>query len=136
MEVFMAEKKIIAVIGATGAQGGGLLRAILKDANGGFAARAITRDVNSEKAKTLAKLGAEVVSADLDSEESLRKAFSGAHGAFCLTNYWEHFTPEKEISQIGNLARAAKGAAVKHAIWSTLEDTRDQCPLGDERMPT
>jgi uncharacterized protein YbjT (DUF2867 family) len=113
-----------------------LVRAILNDANGGFAARAITRDVNSEKAKALAKLGAEVVTADLDSEESLKKAFGGAHGAFCLTNYWEHFTPEKEIAQIGNLARAAKGAAVKHAIWSTLEDTRDMCPLNDDRMPT
>jgi uncharacterized protein YbjT (DUF2867 family) len=136
MEVLMAEKKVIAVVGATGAQGGGLVRAILNDANGGFSARAITRDVNSEKAKALAKLGAEVVSADLDREESLKKAFSGARGAFCLTNYWEHFTPEKEISQIGNLARAAKGANVKHAIWSTLEDTRDQCPLNDDRMPT
>jgi uncharacterized protein YbjT (DUF2867 family) len=135
-EVFMAEKKIIAVVGATGAQGGGLVRAILKDANGGFTARAVTRDVNSEKAKALAKAGAEVVSADLDNEESLKKAFLGAHGAYCLTNYWEHFSPEKEISQIGNLARAAKGAAVKHVIWSTLEDTRESCPLNDDRMPT
>jgi uncharacterized protein YbjT (DUF2867 family) len=132
----MAEKKVIAVVGATGAQGGGLLRAILKDTNGEFSARAITRDVNSDKAKALAKLGAEVVSADLDNEESLKKAFGGAYGAFCLTNYWEHFTPDKEISQIANLARAAKGAAVKHAIWSTLEDTRDLCPLSDARMPT
>jgi uncharacterized protein YbjT (DUF2867 family) len=132
----MAEKKVIAVVGATGAQGGGLLRAILKDTNGEFSARAITRDVNSDKAIALAKLGAEVVSADLDNEESLKKAFRGAYGAFCLTNYWEHFTPDKEISQIANLARAAKGAAVKHAIWSTLEDTRDLCPLSDARMPT
>src|SRR4051812_48943910 len=105
MEVLMAEKKVIAVVGATGAQGGGLVRAILKDTNGGFTARAITRDVNSEKAKALAKAGAGVVSADLDNEESLQKAFLGAHGAFCLTNYWEHFSPEKEISQIANLAR-------------------------------
>jgi uncharacterized protein YbjT (DUF2867 family) len=136
MEVLMAEKKVIAVVGATGAQGGGLVRAILKDANSGFTARAITRDVNSEKAKALAKAGAEVVSADLDNEESLKNAFLGAHGAFCLTNYWEHFSPEKEISQIANLARGAKAADVKHAIWSTLEDTRESCPLNDDRMPT
>jgi len=135
-EVRMSEKKIIAVIGATGAQGGGLARAILSDRDGGFAVRAITRDVKSEKAQALAKLGAEVVSADLDNEESLTKAFSGAHGAYCVTNYWEHFSPEKEIAQIGNLARAAKAAAVKHAIWSTLEDTRKWVPLTDDRMPT
>ena len=56
----MPDKKIIAVVGATGAQGGGLVRAILADPNGGFAARALTRDVNSAKARELAKLGAEV----------------------------------------------------------------------------
>ena len=132
----MSEKKIIAVTGATGSQGGGLVRAILKDANGGFRVRAITRNVKSDKAVALANLGAEVVAADLDNEESLRAAFSGAHGAFCLTNYWEHFSPEKEITQIGNLARAAKAAGVKHAIWSTLEDTRKWVPLSDNRMPT
>ena len=81
-------------------------------------------------------MGAEVVAADLDDEKSLERAFAGAYGAFCLTNYWEHFSPEKELAQAGNQARAAKAAGVHHVIWSTLEDTRRWVPLGDDRMPT
>jgi len=129
-------RKVIAVVGATGAQGGGLVRAILNDKNGPFTARAITRNVNSDKAKALADAGAEVVAADLDDVKSLRKAFEGAHGAFCVTNFWEHFKPEKEISQARNMAQAAKDAGVKHVIWSTLEDTRKSIPISDDRMPT
>ncbi|MEA2762657.1 MAG: hypothetical protein QOD47_1941 [Gemmatimonadaceae bacterium] len=129
-------KKIIAVVGATGAQGGGLVRAILNDKTGSFAARAITRNVNSDKAKALADAGAEVVAADLDDVKSLEKAFEGAHGAYCVTNFWEHLKPEKELSQARNMAQAAKNAGVKHVIWSTLEDTRDSIPLSDDRMPT
>jgi uncharacterized protein YbjT (DUF2867 family) len=129
-------KKVIAVVGATGAQGGGLVRAILNDKNGPFTARAITRNVDSDKAKALADAGAEVVAADLDDVKSLRKAFESAHGAFCVTNFWEHFKPEKEISQARNMAQAAKDAGVKHVIWSTLEDTRNSIPLSDDRMPT
>jgi uncharacterized protein YbjT (DUF2867 family) len=132
----MAEKKIIAVVGATGAQGGGLVRAILSDASNGFTPRALTRNVNSDKATELAKLGADVVAADLDEIESLKKRFEGAYGAFCLTNFWEHFSPEKELAQATNMARAAKEAALEHVIWSTLEDTRQWVPLSDNRMPT
>ena len=128
--------KTIAVVGATGAQGGGLVRAILADPSGGFAARAVTRDASSDKAKTLAAAGAEVVAANLDDEPSLRKAFDGAYGAFCVTNFWEHFSPEKEQEQAQRLAQAAKDAGVKHVIWSTLEDTRRFVPLADPRMPT
>jgi len=132
----MADKKIIAVVGATGSQGGGLVRAILADPNGGFAARALTRDPNSDKAKELAKLGAEVVKADVDDVESLKKAFAGAYGAYCVTFFWNHFSPEKEIASATNMAEAAKAAGVKHVIWSTLEDTRKWVPLSDNRMPT
>jgi uncharacterized protein YbjT (DUF2867 family) len=89
----MSDKKIIAVVGATGAQGGGLVRAILNDPSSGFTVRALTRKVDSDKAKELAKLGAEVIAADLDDVESLKRAFAGAYGAFCLTNFWEHFSP-------------------------------------------
>src|SRR5437868_9687481 len=131
-----SEKKIIAVVGATGAQGGGLVRAILDDKHGGFAARAITRDPNSDKAKALADAGAEVVVADVDNEQSLTKAFEGAHGAFCVTFFWEHLKPEKELSHARNMAQAAKDAGVHHVIWSTLEDTRKSVPLSDDRMPT
>ncbi len=132
----MAEKKIIAVVGATGAQGGGLVRAILSDARGGFSARALTRDVNSDKAKALAKLGAEVVAADVDDVESLKRAFEGAYGAFCVTFFWAHFSPEKEFAEATNMAQAAKQAGIAHVIWSTLEDTRKWVPLSDNRMPT
>ncbi len=132
----MVEKKVIAVTGATGAQGGGLVRAILADPSGGFAARAITRKVDSDKAQALAAAGAEVVAADLDDPASLERAFAGAHGAFCVTNFWEHFSPEKELAQAGNLARAARHAGVVHVIWSTLEDSRRFIPLTDDRMPT
>jgi len=129
-------KKVIVVVGATGAQGGGLVRAILDDKNGPFTARAITRNVDSDKARALADAGAEVVAADLDDVKSLKQAFQGAHGAFCVTNFWEHFKPEKEISQARNMAQAAKDAGVKHLIWSTLEDTRESIPISDDRMPT
>lgn len=132
----MSEKKIIAVFGATGAQGGGLVRAILRDPQGGFAVRAITRDVNSEKARELAKLGAEVVAADIDSPEAVKKALAGAYGAYCVTFFWAHFSPEKEMDEVRTMAEAAKGAGLKHVIWSTLEDTRKWCALSDPSIPT
>jgi uncharacterized protein YbjT (DUF2867 family) len=131
----MMDKKIIAVVGATGAQGGGLARAILADANSGFACRAITRDPNKDNAQALAKEGAEVVQADLDDVESLKKALAGAYGAYCVTNFWEHFSGEKEKAQARNLAAAAKAAGLKHVIWSTLEDTRNLMSPDDTRMP-
>jgi uncharacterized protein YbjT (DUF2867 family) len=132
----MPDKKVLAVIGATGLQGGGLVRAILSDKSGGFAARAVTRNVNSEKAKELSNLGAEVVSANLDDVESVKRAFAGAYGAFCVTNFWEHMSPEREGAQAKAMAEAAKHAGLKHVIWSTLEDTRKWVPLSDTRMPT
>ena len=132
----MNDKKIIAVLGATGSQGGGLVRAILNDPTGGFAARAITREPNSDKAKELAKAGAEVVSADVDNVESLKRAFQGAYGAYCVTFYWAHFSPEKELAEAKAMATAARDSRLQHVIWSTLEDTRQWVPLSDTRMPT
>jgi uncharacterized protein YbjT (DUF2867 family) len=132
----MPEKKLIAVAGATGAQGGGLVRSLLNDDQKEFSVRALTRDVNSAKAQELSRLGAEVVAADVDDVESVKKAFSGAYGAFCVTFYWQHFSPENELRQGMNLAQASKDAGVQHAIWSTLEDTRRWVPLNDDRMPT
>ena len=129
-------KKIIAVVGATGAQGGGLARAILADKGGPFAVRAITRNPESDKAKALAAAGAEVVAADADSPSTLAKAFAGAAGAYCVTNYWEHFSAEREIAQAKALAEGVKQGGVSHVIWSTLEDTRKWIPLTDNRMPT
>jgi len=132
----MDKKKIIAVLGATGAQGGGLARAILNDASSNFTVRALTRDVNSDKAKELAKSGAEVVAADVDDLESLKRAFKGAYGAYCVTFFWAHFSPEKEIANATAMAEAAKYAGLQHVIWSTFEDTRKWVPLSDSRMPT
>lgn len=130
------EKKTIAVVGATGAQGGGLARAILDDPDGPFRVRALTRNPHSDKAAELARLGAEVVEADLDDLESLELALRGVHGAFCVTNFWEHFSPEKELAQASNMATAAEQEGLEHVVWSTLEDTRKWVPLDDERMPT
>jgi len=131
----MADKKIIAVLGSTGSQGGGLCRAILADAAGGFACRAVTRDTSKDKAKALAASGAQVVKADLDDVESLKKAFAGAHGVYAVTNFWEHFSGEKEKAQAKNISDAAKAAGVKHVVWSTLEDTRNLMKADDKRMP-
>jgi uncharacterized protein YbjT (DUF2867 family) len=132
----MKSRKLIAVVGSTGAQGGGLVRAILSDPDHEFDVRAITRDVNSVKARELTGLGAEVVEADVDDVESLKKAFQGAYGVYCVTFFWNHFSPEKEKEQARAMAEASKFAGVKHVIWSTLDDTRKWIPLSDNRMPT
>lgn len=132
----MAEKKIITVFGATGSQGGALARAILADANGDFVVRAVTRKPDSDRARQLAELGAQVVQADMDDDASLGTAFEGAYGAYLVTNFWEHMSAEREKTQAAALARAAGHAGLQHAIWSTLDDTRECVPLDDDRMPT
>ncbi len=132
----MAEQKIIAVFGATGSQGGGLARAIAADTGGPFRARGITRRTDSEKARALAALGIEVVAGDADDPPSLERALAGAYGAFCVTNFWEHFSAEREGAQATAMARATKQAGLQHVVWSTLEDTRVRLPISDPRMPT
>jgi uncharacterized protein YbjT (DUF2867 family) len=132
----MSDAKVIAVVGATGAQGGGVARSILADPGSGFSLRALTRDPSKDAAKALADAGAEVVQADIDDEASVTTAFEGAYGAYCLTNFWEHFSGDREVAQAQNVANAAKAAGVQHAIWSTFEDTRKWVPLDDDRMPT
>lgn len=132
----MANKKIITIFGATGAQGGGLARAILGDTSSQFAVRAVTRDITSDKSKELASMGAELFEGDIDNVDSLRKSLQGAYGAFFVTFFWTHFSPEKEMNEARSMAEAAKYAGIKHAIWSTLEDTRKLVPLSDDRMPT
>src|SRR5437870_2951230 len=122
-------KKIIVVFGATGAQGGGVAHAILNDANSEFAVRAVTSDSNSEIAKELAELGAEVVLAGVDDAAAVRLALEGAYGAYFVTFYWSHYSPEKEKAEVAIFAQAAKDAGIKHAIWSTLEDVKQYIPL-------
>jgi uncharacterized protein YbjT (DUF2867 family) len=128
--------KTIVVFGATGSQGGGLVRSILNDKNSEFSVRAVTRDVNSEKAQALKALGAELVTCDIDSQESIESILEGAYGAYFVTFFWEHFSPEKEMLHAKNMANAAKAKGLKHVVWSTLEDTRRFIPLDDDRMPT
>src|SRR5215207_8326166 len=117
----MPEKKIISIVG---------------DRSGQFAVRAITRNPNSEKGESLRAAGAEVVAGDADDSSTLGRAFAGAYGAFLLTNFWEHFSPERELTQARNMAEAVKAAGVQHVIWSTLEDTRKWVPLESDQMPT
>ena len=128
-------KKIITVFGATGAQGGGLVRAICNDPASEFTARAVTREPDSDKAKALAQLGAEVVYGDLGDEASVHKALEGSYGAYFVTFFWAHMSAEREKIEAALFAKAAKQAGIKHAIWSTLEDTRELVPLNDDRMP-
>ena len=132
----MQAKKIITIFGATGAQGGGLAHAILQDKDSSFGVRAVTRDINSDKAKALAQLGAELVVADIDDRQSVENALRGAYGAFFVTFFWAHFSAEKEKAEAAIFVEAAKQANLKHIIWSTLEDTREYIPLNDQRMPT
>lgn len=132
----MTQKKIIAVVGATGAQGGGLARSILADARGELAVRAITRDPDSDKSRALADAGAEIVAADLSDPAAVERAFAGAYGAYCVTFFWHHMSPEKEREEARVLANAARAAGLQHVVWSTLEDTRRWMALDDPRMPT
>lgn len=132
----MTEPPILAVVGATGAQGGGLARAALADPARRFSVRALTRNPESPTARELAALGADVVFADADRPDSLARAFAGAGAAFCITNFWEHLSPEREFRQAAALASAVGCAHVEHVVWSTLEDTRRWVPLDDRRMPT
>ena len=128
-------KPVIAVFGATGAQGGGLARALLADRGRHFAVRAVTRKPDGVAARALKAGGAEVVLADLDDVSSVLRVLDGAYGAFFVTNFWEHLSAQKELAQAHNLAAAAAQAGVRHAIWSTLEDTREFFAANGQRMP-
>lgn len=128
-------RPVITVFGSTGAQGGGLVRAILADPVRRFSVRAVTRKPNGDAARALQSHGAEVVGADLDDPASVRRAMQGTHGVFAVTNFWEHFSAERELVQASNLAVAAADAGVRHVVWSTLEDTRTLFAPGSGRMP-
>jgi uncharacterized protein YbjT (DUF2867 family) len=105
--------QVIAVVGATGQQGGGVARA-LRDGHQ-FKVRALTRHPGQHRG-----LSDEVVEADLSRPETLAEAFHSAHGVFLVTNFWEKGTDERK--QATAAIRAAKDAGVKHLIWSTLPD--------------
>ncbi|MFD2892731.1 NmrA/HSCARG family protein [Flavobacterium chuncheonense] len=132
----MNNTKIITVFGATGAQGGGLVAAILADPNSGFKVRAVTRNLDSDKAKALQEKGVEVVVADIDDTASIKKVIEGSYGVYFVTFFWEHYSAEKEYQEVINFIEAVKDQNVKHIIWSTLEDTRNWVPLDDDSIPT
>jgi len=123
-----SDKKIIAVMGATGTQGGGVLRSLIKD--GTFAVRAVTRNPGSPAAQELTSLGAQVVKADLDDTQSLTEAFKGCYGVFGVTDFWALFTLHNydqaqtavhETQHGKNLVDAAKAADIQYFVWSTLD---------------
>ncbi|NXH14514.1 NMRL1 protein, partial [Bucco capensis] len=119
----MAGKKVIVVFGATGAQGGSVARALLDD--GTFRVRAVTRSLTKKEATELKQRGAELVKADQDDESSLEQALAGAYGAFIVTNFWEHCSKEKEITQGKRLADLAKRLGLCHVVYSGLENVKE-----------
>lgn len=116
-------KQTIAVVGGTGAQGGGVVDALLT--LGDYAVRVVTRDPASKSADALRKRGVEVVKGDLTEPSSLRSAFDGAYGAFVVTNFWDPGQMAKE-TEIGVAAvKQARDAGVQHFIWSTLPNAEE-----------
>jgi len=129
-------RPVLAILGATGQQGRGLVHAALSDPRQTFAVRALTRHPASAAAAELARAGATLCAADLDEPDSLHHAFEGAHAVYAMTDFWSHGSPEREIAQARHIAAAARSAGVAHVVWSTLEDTREHLALDDPRMPT
>ncbi|KAH8113593.1 NmrA-domain-containing protein [Phellopilus nigrolimitatus] len=122
-------KPLIVVTAATGAQGSSVVDYLLKD--GSFRVRAVTRNTDSEKARALVARGAEVVSANYNDPEAVRKAFEGAYGVFGNTTYWEAMNANTETEHGKMLVDAAKAAGVKHFVWSTLEHS--DVPHGESK---
>lgn len=115
----MSNSKLITVFGATGVQGGGVVKALLSAS--GYSVRAVTRDSTSTKAVALKDKGCEVVQGNLDDTESIQNAVKGAYGVFLVTNYWQDFDKQKEIDQGKRAAATCKEEGIKHLIYSGLE---------------
>src|SRR5262245_39906341 len=111
---------VIAVIGGTGAQGGGVVDELLE--TGRYGVRVASRSPTSPASQALARRGVEVVKGDLLEAESLRPVFEGAHGAFIVTNFWDPGQTQRETSVGSQAVRAARAAGGHHLIWSTLPD--------------
>lgn len=130
---------LITVFGATGVQGGGLVRALLAGEASQpvhrWRVRAVTRRPGSAEAEALAALGAEIIEADLDHAASVRRAMHGADAAFCVTDFWSHRSAEREVAQAAHMAEAASCERVGHVVWSTLEDTRRFSKVDGWPMP-
>lgn len=118
--------KVITVFGATGGQGGGVVSALLKaiDRGESYAVRAVTRNPDGAKARDLKSKGCEVVRCDMDDKASVEEAVGGSYGVFLVTNYWEHFSKEKEIEQGKRVIDVSEALGVKHLIYSGLENVK------------
>jgi uncharacterized protein YbjT (DUF2867 family) len=111
---------IVSVLGGTGAQGGGVVDALL--AAGTFKVRVATRNPSGDAAAALKARGVEVVKGDLLEPASLGALYDGAHGAFVVTNFWDPAQSEREEELGVGAVDAARAAGVKHLVWSTLPD--------------
>ncbi|XP_004452236.2 nmrA-like family domain-containing protein 1 isoform X2 [Dasypus novemcinctus] len=118
----MADKKLVVVFGATGAQGGSVARTLLE--SGAFRVRAVTRSPRQRAARELRLQGADVVQGDQDDEASMERALAGAYAAFIVTNYWEHLSQEQEVKQGKLLADLAKRLGLRHVVYSGLENIK------------
>lgn len=118
----MATKKVLVVFGATGVQGGSVVKAVLGDPKmkEAWTVRGVTRDVSKPSAKALESQGAETVAADLNDISTLKAAMKGAYAVFAVTNYWESRSAEVEVKQGKAMADAAKEAGVEHFVFSSL----------------
>lgn len=132
----MDTRPIIAVADATGLLGGSVTRAILNDPQQRYRVRALMRNTRSQEAIALALRGAEVAEVELDDSNSVLQGIRGALGLFAVTDFWQHGSPERELSQARAMSTAAHLADVEHVIWSTQEDSRRWLALSDPRMPT
>ncbi|PVI05357.1 NAD(P)-binding protein [Periconia macrospinosa] len=136
-------ERIIAVTGATGTQGGGVINVMSKTP--GWKVRALTRNAEGEAAKKLIARGIEVVSASFDDEDSLKKAFYGVHAVFAVTNWWEQLYLGKSRAEAGEIeerqgmtiARAAASIpTLEHYIWSTTPSSARMIkPSGSHLTP-
>ncbi|TVY80730.1 NmrA-like family domain-containing protein [Lachnellula suecica] len=118
----MASKKVLVVFGATGVQGGSVVKAFLGDSKlkESWTVRGVTRDTSKPSAKALEAQGAETVAADLNDASSLKAAIKGAYAVYAVTNYWESKSADVEMKQGKAMADAAKEAGVQHFVWSSL----------------
>lgn len=110
-----AREGLIAVAGATGRQGGAVVRHLLAD---GWRVRALTRDPRKEAARRLEGLGAQVVRADMANLGTLGPAFRGASGVFNVQNPMISGI-EGEIAQGRNVAEAARSEGVQHVVYGS-----------------
>ncbi|KAF4990567.1 hypothetical protein FGRMN_8382 [Fusarium graminum] len=119
-----SQKKTVVVIGATGLQGGSVVKELVQ-ASDRYIVRGLTRNVSSPKAEALKKLGVEMQQADNDDPESMRRAFQGAHIIFAMTDFWQHMSGEREEAQGKNIIDiAADLPQLEQIIWAGLPDAR------------